>query len=132
MRNTDPYQILLQYSFRLLGRKSYTEAEIADKLSQRIKRRKLAEGLPAAEKVITRLRELGYIDDKKIGRAISSYDIDIVSLHLYFHAILDSRKIHRRFLRRSCPVTQCLEPVGKTRDERNCPRALLILLPRHG
>lgn len=60
------YQALLQYSFRLLGRKSYTETEIADKLSHLVKRRKLIGAEGAAEKVISRLRELGYIDDKKI------------------------------------------------------------------
>lgn len=62
----ETYQILLNYAFRLLGRKNYTEAEILKKFTLRGKKLKLI-GLDAAvKKVIERLRELKYLDDDRI------------------------------------------------------------------
>lgn len=60
------YQTLLNYAFRLLGRKNYTEAEILKKFTLRGKKLKLIGVDAAVKKVIERLRELKYLDDARI------------------------------------------------------------------
>lgn len=62
----DPYRLLLDYSFWLLGRKAYSEAEVRRKLKLRAKRAKLESADEAIAKVMARLLELKYIDDDKI------------------------------------------------------------------
>lgn len=70
------YQILLAYSFRLLGRKAYTESEIKEKLARRALKIKLADGEVAAKKVIERLKELNYINDDKILQDYFEYRLN--------------------------------------------------------
>lgn len=60
-----PYQLLLGYSFRLLTRRNYTEAEILDKLIKRGKKVKFENYEVLARKAVERLKEIGFINDKK-------------------------------------------------------------------
>ncbi len=60
------YQKLLDYSFRLLSRKNYTEAEVLERLLRRGKKFALENVKSAAKQVISRLCELGYVNDAKI------------------------------------------------------------------
>lgn len=69
----DPYKSLLIYSFRLLARKAYSQAEMKRKLSMRAKKVLLPEAGLAIEKVMDRLEGLGYIDDKKIVSNVLEY-----------------------------------------------------------
>lgn len=62
----DSYKVLLNYSFWLLGRKAYTEAEIFERLNRRGLKVKLPQVQAAIKKVVKRLRELKYLDDNKI------------------------------------------------------------------
>lgn len=63
MKEDNSYQKLLEYSLKLLSRKSYTESEVRKKLDSFSKRRSL--GSPEIEdQVIERLKELKYLDDK--------------------------------------------------------------------
>lgn len=62
----DSYKTLLNYSFWLLGRKAYTEAEIFERLNRRGLKVKLPQIQAAIKKVLERLRELKYLDDDKI------------------------------------------------------------------
>lgn len=62
----DSYQTLLNYAFRLLGMKAYTENEIERRLTRRGLKVKLAALHSAVIKVINRLKELKYLDDDKI------------------------------------------------------------------
>lgn len=62
----DPYKILLNYSFRLLSGKSYTESEISTKLKKRSEKVKLEDVPNLVAKVITRLKELNYLNDDQI------------------------------------------------------------------
>lgn len=62
----DPYQTLLNYSFWLLGRKAYTEAEISERLKRRTAKLKISEPENLIKKVIERLKELRYLNDEKI------------------------------------------------------------------
>lgn len=62
----DPYQTLLNYSFWLLGRKAYAEAELRKRLERRSKKLKLPDSEKIIKKVIERLQELQYVDDAKI------------------------------------------------------------------
>lgn len=58
------YQLLMDYALRALGRKSHSEAELKKKLKRRMS--KLG-GAPAhCERVIVRLKELGYLNDDQI------------------------------------------------------------------
>lgn len=64
MRND--YQKLLDYSFWLLGRKAYTEAELRKRLLRRAAKLKLPDAETCTKKVVARLKELKYLDDSKI------------------------------------------------------------------
>jgi len=62
----DSYLSLLNYSFWLLGRKAYTEAEILQRLKRRAAKLKISEPENTIKKVMERLKELRYLDDEKI------------------------------------------------------------------
>lgn len=64
--NKKTYQSLLNYSFRLLTRKAYTEYEILTRLKRRVKKFSIEGGEAAITKVMARLYELNYINDEKI------------------------------------------------------------------
>lgn len=68
----DYYDALLQYSLRLIARKRYTEAELAKKL-----RLKKIGSKKDKEKVLNRLKELKYIDDKVFAKDYISTRIAI-------------------------------------------------------
>lgn len=69
------YQRLIEYSLRIISKKSYTELEIRKKLDSFCKRRSLV-GSTIIEKVIDRLNELKYLDD---ARFIQNYTNDRVN-----------------------------------------------------
>lgn len=69
------YDELLQYSFRLLGRKQYAKKELEKKLTARVKRRNMDEGGEAVQKVLVRLRELGYVNDAKLLTDYLTYSV---------------------------------------------------------
>ncbi len=60
------YEALLQYSFRILSRKSYTRREIETKLTKRGEKYNLPAFQDAAKKVMERLTELNYLNDGAI------------------------------------------------------------------
>src|SRR3989338_10498351 len=62
----DSYDALLQYSFRLLSRKSYTRKEIDTKLTKRGEKYNLPAFEDAAKRVMARLTELNYLNDSAI------------------------------------------------------------------
>ena len=62
----DSYDALLQYSFRLLSRKSYTRKEIDTKLTKRGEKYNLPAFEDAAKRVMARLTELNYLNDGAI------------------------------------------------------------------
>lgn len=114
----DSYRILLNYSFRLLARKAYTEAEVLERLRKRVRKIKLENAEPAVQKVLTRLRELNYIDDKKI-------------LENYFEYRLQARPLGKfRFLhemyKRGIPVDKAkAEWEARNTNEKPLARALI-------
>ncbi|MBP7670988.1 regulatory protein RecX [Candidatus Gracilibacteria bacterium] len=69
------YQRLIEYSLRIISKKSYTELEIIKKLDSFCKRRSL-DGSTVIEKVIDRLNELKYLDD---ARFIQNYTNDRIN-----------------------------------------------------
>lgn len=58
--------MFLQYAFRLLGRRSYTNREMEKKLMQRSRRLHIAKPEKDISSVLKRLSVLKYIDDEKI------------------------------------------------------------------
>ncbi len=60
------YQLLLDYAFRILGIKSYSEAEMKKKLALKAKRVKMADSEALIQKILERLKELAYLNDEKI------------------------------------------------------------------
>lgn len=60
----DLYQRLLESSFRFLSYRPRSEKEVRDFLLKKIAIRKISDQR-IAERVLSRLRELGYVDDKK-------------------------------------------------------------------
>lgn len=60
------YTRLLNYAFRLLSRRDYSEHEIQKKLAMKAKMLKWKES--PTEKVLGRLKELRYLDDEKFAR----------------------------------------------------------------
>lgn len=64
--HSDSYQRLLNYALWLLGRKSYTQRELEDRLKRFIQRKKIEAGEMSSKKVMERLSDLGYVNDKKI------------------------------------------------------------------
>ena len=54
----------MQYAYRALSQRALSERE----LRERLKKRDVAE--PEAERVLARLRELGYLDDASLARAL--------------------------------------------------------------
>lgn len=71
----EPYRLLLDYSFWLLGRRAYTEAAILKKLKLRAKKAGLEEPEAAISMVMARLKELRYIDDDKILENYFEYSL---------------------------------------------------------
>lgn len=64
MADIDPYQKLLNAAFRFVSYRPRSEKEIRDFLQKKLKRYKIKDNA-VFEQVIERVRELGYIDDKK-------------------------------------------------------------------
>ncbi len=114
----ETYQVLLNYAFRLLGRKNYTEAEILKKFLQRGKKLKLTGVDGAVKKILERLRELKYLDDARI-------------LSDYFEYRLKSRPVGKfAFLhemhRRGIPFVRAKQEWEKREiDEEPLARGLL-------
>lgn len=86
----DLYQSFLEYAFRLLARKSYSEAEMLVRLKRRVKKIQFRASLrgeaPAEEteifaktiaRVMARLGELKYLDDNKILENCFEYRLKI-------------------------------------------------------
>jgi len=72
----DLYRALLEYSLRLLSKKSYTVYELTKKLVQRCKKVGCEDGFASdIEKVLARLTELNYIDDAKILENFINYSV---------------------------------------------------------
>jgi SOS response regulatory protein OraA/RecX len=69
----EPYQVLLNYSFWLLGRKAYSKAEITKRMSRRAEKLKLLDADAAIQKVIKRLEELNYVNDELILKNYFEY-----------------------------------------------------------
>lgn len=97
----DSYKKLLSYSFRLLASKSYTEAEIVERLNRRAKKLTIPAPtvIPASasadeiiKRVVARLRELKYLDDHKILEDFFEYRLKSrpVGKYLFLH------QMHRR------------------------------------
>jgi len=57
---------LLEYALRLLARRSYSLAELREKLAARARNREDAAG------VIARLKEYGYVNDRRLAEAFAS------------------------------------------------------------
>lgn len=64
--NDVSYQALLNYAFRLLATRNYTESEMLSRLGRRADKLHLKGKAGATKQVIARLRELQYLDDQKI------------------------------------------------------------------
>ena len=58
----DEREKALSYTFRILGKKGYTEREIRGKLHQKNYKKEIR------EKTIQRLKELGYLNDRKFAQ----------------------------------------------------------------
>ncbi|MEK9132683.1 MAG: regulatory protein RecX [Patescibacteria group bacterium] len=71
----EPYRLLLDYSFWLLGRKAYAEVAILKKLKLRAKRAGLEDSEAAILMVMARLKELKYVDDDKILENYFDYSL---------------------------------------------------------
>lgn len=114
----DSYKTLLNYSFNLLGRKNYSEAEISKKFIQRGKKLKLSDLDTAIKKVIKRLRELKYLDDDRILNDYFEYRLKNrpVGKFLFLH------EMHRRGI----PFEQAKKEWEK-RDIEEEPLALQLL-----
>lgn len=119
----DSYQALLNYSFRLLGRKNYSEAEISRKFMQRGKKLKLSRLDAAVKKVIKRLRELKYLDDDRILNDYFEYRLKNrpVGKFLFLH------EMHRRGI----PFEQAKQEWEKRGIDEE-PLALQLLESRKG
>lgn len=63
---TDPYRAMLNYAFWLLGRKQYSEEEMRLRMERRAKRVQVYDAGGLIKKVLTRIKELNYINDDKI------------------------------------------------------------------
>ncbi len=59
-------QQLLEYALRALGRRAHSMGELREKLRRR------AASVEEAESVIRRLRELGYLDDRKLAESYAA------------------------------------------------------------
>lgn len=119
----DSYKLLLNYSFRLLGRKNYSESEISRKFMQRGKKLKLS-GLDAAvKKVIKRLRELKYLDDDRILNDYFEYRLKSrpIGKFLFLH------EMHRRGI-----SFEKAKQAWEKRDIDEEPLALQLLESRKG
>ncbi|MBI2638197.1 regulatory protein RecX [Candidatus Peregrinibacteria bacterium] len=117
----DSYKLLLNYSFHLLGRKNYSEAEISRKFFQRGKKLKLSGLDIAVKKVIKRLQELQYLDDSRILSDYFEYRLKSrpVGKFLFLH------EMHRRGI----PFEQAKQAWEK-RDIDEEPLALQLLESR--
>lgn len=69
----EPYQVLLNYSFWLLGRKAYSKAEITKRMNRRAEKLKLLDADIAIQKVIKRLEEFNYVNDELILKNYFEY-----------------------------------------------------------
>jgi len=65
----EDYQIVMDYALNLLGRFSYTEGKLTEKILQFCKKKNVQDGHIIADKVMGRLRELDYINDKKYAES---------------------------------------------------------------
>lgn len=88
----DSYQALLDYSFRILGVKNYSESELRQKLDRRAKKLKLSGTAAAIKKAMERLKELNYLNDQKILENYFEYRLKSrpVGKFLFLH------EMHRR------------------------------------
>lgn len=66
LMNDVSYQALLNYAFRLLATRNYTESEMLSRLDRRASKLHLKGKASATKQVVKRLRELQYLDDQKI------------------------------------------------------------------
>lgn len=82
MRN--PYQTLLNYSFRLLAGKAYTESELLTRLKKRAEKVKLLDLEQNITRVMARLKELSYLDDDKILENYFEYRLTAKPVGRYF------------------------------------------------
>lgn len=64
----NPQTALLQYAFRLLARRDYSEREMRQKLGQKMKQIYKKIENTVLEKIIGRLLELNYLDDNKFTK----------------------------------------------------------------
>lgn len=69
------YQQAIDYCFRLLAKKNYSEKEIRDRVEKYLKKREVKEFAEIIEKAINRLKELQYIDDDKLVEHFANYRI---------------------------------------------------------
>ena len=66
----DLYNALLNYAFRLLSRRDYSESELLKKLEVRVKLLEISATVAseAIPKVFARLKDLRYLDDQKFAK----------------------------------------------------------------
>ncbi|PJC37357.1 hypothetical protein CO046_00950 [Candidatus Peregrinibacteria bacterium CG_4_9_14_0_2_um_filter_53_11] len=69
------YQLLLSYAFSLLARKGYSEFEFRRKFKVKAARLKLEEPDEAIDRVIDKLKELGYLNDEELARNYLTYTV---------------------------------------------------------
>lgn len=65
----------MDYALFMLGRKSYARSELKKRLEMRARKKKLEEAPAAIEKVLERLKELGYLDDEKLLKNYLEYTL---------------------------------------------------------
>lgn len=88
----DTYQVLMNYAFRLLGRKSYSEAELNTRFFKRGKKLKLENLDKAIPQIIKRLKELDYVNDGKLIESYLDYKLHARPLGKFAYMIEMRRK----------------------------------------
>jgi regulatory protein len=114
--NADPGARALQKAYRLLALRGHSEAELRDKL----RKGGFAEAVIAP--VLSRCRELGYLDDGKFARQRAR--------ELAVNRLLGDRRIAADLRGKGIPEELCREAIAAAREEITAEEALGRLLGR--
>lgn len=106
------YRQLLDYAFWLLGKRSYPEALLKKKLYSKEKNHLLA------EQIISRLKELGYIDDQKFTLNYIKHRINRSPRTINFL----TRELTRKGIEKS--VIQNVLPTIEINEQELCMQAI--------
>ncbi len=102
----DEGEKVLNYTFRILGKKGYTEREIEEKLYQKGYKKEIR------EKTIDRLKELGYLNDRKFAQEF----IERCLLRKAAGKYLLAKKLQEKGVRKEI-VEESLEKVYPEKEE---------------